>query len=79
VPFLFSEGIKVNKNKIIFGKDHFYEMTPKKILIIADAIKGTCAVAAGYSLVSDNKTLSIVTLVLVIGCELVQRLFGIKR
>jgi hypothetical protein len=69
----------MKKNQILFGKDHFYEMTPKKILIIADAIKGTCAVAAGYSLVSDNKTLSIITLTLVIGCELVQRLFGIKK
>lgn len=69
----------MNKNTVLFGKDQFYEMTPKKILIIADAIKGTCAVAAGYSLISDNKFLSITSLVLVIGCELMQRLFGVKK
>lgn len=69
----------MKKNQIIFGKDHFYELTPKKVLIIADSIKGTCAMAAGYSLISDNKYLSITTLILVIGCEFVQRLFGVKK
>jgi hypothetical protein len=69
----------MKKNQILFGKDHFYEMTPKKILVIADAIKGTCAVAAGYSLISDNKILSAVTLGLVIACDLSQRLFGVKH
>ena len=68
-----------NRNKILFGKDQFYEMTPKKILFIADAIKGTCAVAAGYSLISDNKFLSGISLALVIICELAQRLFGVKK
>jgi hypothetical protein len=69
----------MKKNQILFGKNHFYEMTPKKILIIADAIKGTLAVAAGYSLISDNKFLSVTSLALVITCEFLQRLFGVKK
>lgn len=69
----------MRRNEILFGKDQFYEMTPKRILIIADAIKGTCAVAAGYSLISNNIVLSAISLGLVITCELIQRLFGVKK
>ncbi len=69
----------MRRNQVLFGRDQFYEMTPKRILIIADAIKGTCAVAGGYSLISNNVFLSAISLGLVIACELIQRLFGVKK